>query len=81
MTALRENPFEVILGEKVPCTYQGKDGYGPWEFIDDIDPWGPVLVCDLHGQHAQFVVYLFDPGEEQGPCHWYDEVDYKRWHP
>lgn len=41
---------------------------GNWEFFNWIDSFGPVLVCDTHGQPACGDVYECAPGHEIGLC-------------
>lgn len=78
----------ALLGdpEPVTCTYEGGEGAvypeGPWVFMDWLDKWAPLLVCDVHGHPAHGCVYESSdptqPGPEHytGPCQYHPDPTY-----
>lgn len=63
--------------EPVVCTYAGPAGDGPWQWLNYVDPYGPVVVCDVHQMPAQPCVYDSDQdlaGDYEGPCQYHPDV-------
>lgn len=68
--------------EPVTCTYRGPEGGdGAWQFLDHVDRYGPVLVCDVHDFPANPCVYDSDRDVDpwvrdrfSGPCQLFPDL-------
>jgi hypothetical protein len=64
--------------EQVNCTWTGLHNDGnPWQYRDYADPYAPMLICDVHGEPAQWQVYETGGEDDSftGPCQWFEERD------
>lgn len=55
--------YERLFDEKPSCVFTGV-----WNFMDWVDPTGPVLVCDTHGYQADGLVYECPDDALVGMC-------------
>jgi hypothetical protein len=55
--------YERLFGEKPSCVFDGT-----WNFMNWVDPTGPVLVCATHGYQADGLVYACPDDALVGLC-------------